>query len=144
MWHGVPTRCATGWPAVKLLPSLCAGFMTEGILAAYKFRSLDGGSRVQAILNHGWIQTAATISIGLGFLAIYRNKMLKGKVHYKSLHGKVHSTCGSPSQLNRSTNSSLIPCVATHKPFIFLCRWASSPSSSRLLPLCWASAALKS
>ena len=30
--------------------------MTEGILTAYKFRHLDGGPRVLAIQNHGWIQ----------------------------------------------------------------------------------------
>ena len=50
------------------------GFMTEGILAAYRFRATDGGARVQAIQNHGWIQAAATVAVASGFLAIYRNK----------------------------------------------------------------------
>ena len=50
------------------------GFMTEGILAAYRFRATDGGVRVQAIQNHGWIQAAATVAVASGFLAIYRNK----------------------------------------------------------------------
>ena len=63
--------------------------MAEGILTAIKFRGLDGGPRVLAIQNHGWIQVAATLSTAMGFAAIYRNKAQKGKVHFTSLHGKV-------------------------------------------------------
>lgn len=74
------------------LPLCCcslAGFMTEGILAAVKFRNLDGGPRVLGIQNHLWIQVASTVCVALGFLAIFWNKVLHGKVHFKSLHGKV-------------------------------------------------------
>jgi hypothetical protein len=80
-----------------------AGFMTEGILAAVKFRNLDGGPRVLAIQNHGWIQVAATLSTALGFGAIYRNKALKGKKHFTSLHGKVGGYCWPTSGLQCSS-----------------------------------------
>lgn len=65
------------------------GFMTEGILAAYKFRNLDGTPRVLAIQNHGWIQLASSTCVGLGLYIIYRNKAINGKLHFSSLHGKV-------------------------------------------------------
>ena len=51
------------------------GFMCEGIIAAYRFRATDGGPRVLAITNHMWVQVAATVSIMLGFWAIYYNKV---------------------------------------------------------------------
>lgn len=54
------------------------GFMCEGVLAAYKLRSTDGPPRVMAITNHMYVQLAATLSIILGFLAIYYNKVRHG------------------------------------------------------------------
>eukprot|EP00887_Chlorella_sp_A99_P002879 scaffold6.g2879.t1 len=65
------------------------GFMTEGILTAVRFRPNEGMARVVAIQNHGLIQAGASVSVGLGFYAIYRNKALKGKQHFASLHGKT-------------------------------------------------------
>jgi cytochrome b-561 domain-containing protein 2 len=65
------------------------GFMCEGIIAAYRLRPTDGPPRVAAIQNHMWVQIASTISILLGFWAIYYNKTLHNKQHFKSLHGKV-------------------------------------------------------
>ncbi|PRW55908.1 cytochrome b561 domain-containing 2 [Chlorella sorokiniana] len=65
------------------------GFMTEGIMAAVRFRPNEGLSRVQAITNHAIIQSAATACIAMGLYAIYHNKNLKGKQHFTSLHGKV-------------------------------------------------------
>ena len=50
------------------------GFMCEGIIAAYRLRAIDGSNRVAALQNHMWVQVAATISIMLGFWAIYYNK----------------------------------------------------------------------
>lgn len=76
--------------------------MTEGIVAAYRFRNLDGGPRVQAIQNHGWIQGAATVSVALGFLAIWRNKAAKGKPHFTSLHGKVRGAVGGAPAAGRA------------------------------------------
>jgi hypothetical protein len=51
------------------------GFMCEGMLGAYRFRSTDGPPRVAAIANHMWVQLAAACCIILGFLAIYYNKV---------------------------------------------------------------------
>ena len=51
------------------------GFMCEGIIAAYKLRGSDGNARVTALQNHMWVQVASTISIMLGFWAIYHNKV---------------------------------------------------------------------
>ena len=50
------------------------GVMCEGIIAAYRLRATDGSNRVAALQNHMWVQVAATISIMLGFWAIYYNK----------------------------------------------------------------------
>ena len=55
------------------------GFMTEGLLAAVAFRPLEGGARVAAIQNHGLIQAASTLSAGLGFYAIWRNKVMAAR-----------------------------------------------------------------
>ncbi|KAI3436714.1 hypothetical protein D9Q98_006129 [Chlorella vulgaris] len=65
------------------------GFMTEGIMAAVRFRPNEGVARVAAITNHALIQLAATACISLGFYAIYHNKNLMGKSHFLSLHGKM-------------------------------------------------------
>ncbi|KAL4443035.1 hypothetical protein ABPG77_008526 [Micractinium sp. CCAP 211/92] len=65
------------------------GFMTEGIMAAVRFRPNEGSTRVAAITNHALIQCAATACCCLGFYAIFHNKNLKGKQHFTSLHGKV-------------------------------------------------------
>lgn len=65
------------------------GFMCEGIIAAYRLRPTDGPLRVTAIQNHMWVQVASIISIQLGFWAIYYNKTIHNKQHFKSLHGKV-------------------------------------------------------
>ena len=51
------------------------GFMCEGIVAAYKLRATDGPPRVAALQNHMWVQIAATLSIALGFAAIFYNKV---------------------------------------------------------------------
>ena len=51
------------------------GFMTEGIMAAVRFRPNEGTSRVAAITNHALIQCAATLCLTLGFYAIYHNKV---------------------------------------------------------------------
>ena len=51
------------------------GLMCEGMIAAYRFRGTDGPPRVVAIQNHMWVQVAATVSIALGFWAIYYNKV---------------------------------------------------------------------
>lgn len=51
------------------------GFMTEGIMAAVRFRPNEGISRVQAITNHALIQGAAAACVTLGFYAIVHNKV---------------------------------------------------------------------
>lgn len=65
------------------------GFMCEGITAAFKLRPTDGPPRVTALQNHMLVQLTATAFILLGFSVIYWNKMLNGKSHFTSLHGKV-------------------------------------------------------
>lgn len=50
-------------------------FMTEGVLSALSFRSLEGGAeRVQAIQGHALLQLRAVVCICLGFGVIFRNK----------------------------------------------------------------------
>ena len=50
------------------------GFMSEGIVAAFRFRPMEGAPRVAAIQNHAWVQAASSASVALGFYVIYRNK----------------------------------------------------------------------
>lgn len=50
-------------------------FMSEGLLAAIMFRSIDGAERVSAIQSHALLQLRAVLCICLGFGVIYRNKV---------------------------------------------------------------------
>ena len=51
------------------------GLMTEGLLAAVRFRPLDGQARTSAIFHHAYLQIVSITCIFLGFLAIYKNKV---------------------------------------------------------------------
>ena len=53
-------------------------FMPEGILEAIGFRSTEGESRVKAITKHMWLQLAAVLCCGIGFGAIFANKVRPG------------------------------------------------------------------
>lgn len=53
------------------------GFMSEGVLLAHSFRSLEGTDRVKAIWQHVTMQVAAIASISIGFGSIYYNKVLQ-------------------------------------------------------------------
>lgn len=61
-------------PALMSLGYL--GFMTEGVVAAIKFRSLEGQERVRAIQFHALLQVAASACIAGAFYAIYQNKVI--------------------------------------------------------------------
>ncbi len=51
------------------------GAMAEGVLAAVKFRRLEGPPRAAAIQRHFWIQLLAVTAVAGGFWAIYQNKV---------------------------------------------------------------------
>lgn len=51
------------------------GFMCEGILMAYKARSLDGAPRLAVLQQHMKLQIVSTVCVVLGFSAIYMNKV---------------------------------------------------------------------
>ncbi|KAK2075833.1 hypothetical protein QBZ16_001574 [Prototheca wickerhamii] len=58
------------------------GLMTEGLLAAVRFRPLDGQARTSAIFHHAYLQIVSITSI-------YKNKNRLGKEHFASLHAKT-------------------------------------------------------
>lgn len=62
------------------------GFMSEGILQAHSFRSLEGSERLRTVWRHATVQIFACISIAIGFGAIYFNKVRV----YSAQHIKVH------------------------------------------------------
>merc|ERR1719284_183807 len=64
-------------------------FMAIGIMRAIDFRKVGGQARVAAIFIHGFLQTAAMACISLGFAAIFQNKIINGKAHFVSQHGKL-------------------------------------------------------
>ncbi|CAL8469828.1 g9370 [Coccomyxa elongata] len=64
------------------------GFMAEGVVTSILFRSKDGQDRVHAIQRHLLIQAFAFLCLLGGFYAIYQNKVVHGKEHFKSVHGK--------------------------------------------------------
>mmetsp|Transcript_11039 Transcript_11039/g.33104 ORF Transcript_11039/g.33104 Transcript_11039/m.33104 type:complete len:226 (-) Transcript_11039:49-726(-) len=64
------------------------GIMSEGVLTALKFRRLEGPPRAAAIQRHFWIQLLAVTAVAGGFWAIYQNKVIHGKAHFKTTHGK--------------------------------------------------------
>lgn len=63
--------------------------MSEGVLTALKFRQLEGQQRVAAIQRHFYIQLVAALAVSAAFYAIYRNKVIHGKAHFKTTHGKL-------------------------------------------------------
>ncbi|KAK9830306.1 hypothetical protein WJX72_010893 [[Myrmecia] bisecta] len=63
--------------------------MSEGVLAALKFRPLEGQARVRAIQVHALLQIVATLCIAGGFYAIAQHKNNLGKQHFKSIHAKM-------------------------------------------------------
>lgn len=64
-------------------------FMAEGLISAVAFRNVEGQDRVKAIQSHALLQLRAVVCIILGFVVIYRNKVIHGKQHFTSLHAKV-------------------------------------------------------
>jgi len=64
-------------------------FMSEGVLSAVMFRTLDGPERVSAIWSHALLQARAMVCIVAGFVVIYRNKVVNGRSHFLSTHAQV-------------------------------------------------------
>ncbi|GMH42529.1 hypothetical protein BSKO_10448 [Bryopsis sp. KO-2023] len=64
-------------------------FMSEAVIFATAFRKLDGEDRVHAIRNHMKLQIGAISCAVVGFGAIFYNKILHGKAHFQSYHGKL-------------------------------------------------------
>lgn len=88
------------WPSLTsnnlfaLHPALMSiaylGLMSEGVILAALFRHVDAGAdRVAAIRQHAMVQLTSLASLLLGFLAIWKNKIIHHKNHFTSLHGKV-------------------------------------------------------
>jgi len=64
--------------------------MTLGVASALKLRALGPGpERVKAIWAHAAVQVFGLAFALGGFIAIYRNKAMKGKQHFTSTHGQV-------------------------------------------------------
>jgi Eukaryotic cytochrome b561 len=71
---GVYARDLFAWhPLLMTLGFL--GFLREGVLAAHRFRTLEGAPRGTAIANHAWVQIAGLVCIAAGFATIYANKV---------------------------------------------------------------------
>ncbi|KAK9916106.1 hypothetical protein WJX75_008637 [Coccomyxa subellipsoidea] len=64
------------------------GFMAEGVVTSILFRSKDGQDRVRAIQRHLVWQALGFLCLLGGFYAIYQNKVVAGKEHFKSVHAK--------------------------------------------------------
>lgn len=64
-------------------------FMSEGVMAAVRFRKREGGDRVAAIWLHAFTMGFALLSVAGGFAAIYANNIRKGSPHFTTLHGKL-------------------------------------------------------
>ena len=51
------------------------GFMCEGIIVSFKSRAIEGVTRAGVLTNHMWLQLTSAIMVGIGFAAIYVNKV---------------------------------------------------------------------
>lgn len=56
------------------------GLMTEAAVVAINFRRLEGQPRVAAIERHMYLQIASLICVGVGFWAIWQNKVSTGRM----------------------------------------------------------------
>jgi len=51
------------------------GFMCEGVIVFFKSRAIEGVTRAGVLTNHMWLQLTSAIMVGIGFAAIYVNKV---------------------------------------------------------------------
>jgi hypothetical protein len=58
------------------------GFMCEGIIVSFKSRAIEGVTRAGVLTNHMWLQLTSAIMVGIGFAAIYVNKV---RVFFRSI-----------------------------------------------------------
>lgn len=65
------------------------GLMAEGVLLATLVRHEEGKERLEGLQQHGFVQFTSLVAMALGFLVIYKNKVVMGKSHFTTLHGKL-------------------------------------------------------
>jgi hypothetical protein len=103
------------------------GLASEGVIAAVRFRGIDGGPRGAAIRNHMWVQVSGTACVCLGLYAIYQNKV--GAAADERVDGPVLPSSASASAsacrfvtsiaYHTPLNQLLIITTMSNKPTIF-------------------------